>query len=93
MNARVTREERVRRNRLRLRYEVHPGERYHVRNLDVDIQDSVLQHQLAEANALPRLSEDASRLYWPTVAITASTRTSYASRPIPPWAITRWICS
>ena len=57
LNARVTREERVRRNRLRLRYEVHPGERYHVRNLDVDIQDSVLQHQLAEANALPRLSE------------------------------------
>ena len=57
LNARVTRDERVRRNRLRLRYEVHPGERYHVRNLDVDIQDSVLQHQLAEANALPRLSE------------------------------------
>lgn len=57
LNARVTRDERVRRNRLRLRYEVHPGERYHVRNLDVDIQDSALQHQLAEANALPRLSE------------------------------------
>lgn len=57
LNARVTRDERVRRNRLRLRYEVHPGERYRVRNLDVDIQDSVLQHQLAEANALPRLSE------------------------------------
>lgn len=57
LNARVEREERVRRNRLRLRYEVHPGERYRVRNLVVDIQDTALEHRLAEADALPRLHE------------------------------------
>lgn len=57
LNARVERDERVRRNRLRLRYEVHPGERYRVRNLVVDIQDTALEHRLAEADALPRLRE------------------------------------
>lgn len=57
LNARVERDERVRRNRLRLRYEVHPGERYRVRNLVVDIQDTALEHRLAEADALPRLHE------------------------------------
>lgn len=57
LNAWVKRDERVRRNRLRLRYEVHPGERYRVRNLEVDIQDTALEHRLAEQDALPRLHE------------------------------------
>lgn len=57
LNARVTRDERVRHNRLRLRYEVDPGERYRVRNLAVDIWDTTLQRCLAGENALPRLRE------------------------------------
>lgn len=57
LNARVVRDERVRRNRLRLRYEVHPGDKYRVRNLSVDILDSALEHCLAEEKALPRLHE------------------------------------
>ena len=57
LNATVSREERVRRNRLRLRYEVRPGGRYYVRHLQVDIQDSALQRHLAQADALPKLRE------------------------------------
>ena len=57
LNARVTLDERVRPGRVRLRYEVHPGERYRVRNLTIDIQDSALERRLAEEKALPRLSE------------------------------------
>lgn len=56
LNARVTLSERVRGGRMRLRYEVHPGALYRVRDLVVDIRDTALRRRLAGAGALPRLS-------------------------------------
>lgn len=57
LNAHVIRKERIRNNRLRLRYEVHPGDIYRVTHLEVDIQDSMLSQRLQEENAMPSLSE------------------------------------
>lgn len=55
LNARVLLEERVKRNRLRLRYQVKPGDRYRVDSLTVDIQDSLLKQNLTSAKTLPNL--------------------------------------
>lgn len=57
LSAKVDLQESVRKNRVKVKYKIHPSERYHVRNLLVDIQDSAVMRSLEQEGFKSNLSE------------------------------------
>lgn len=56
LGAKVDLEENVKKNRVKVKYLIHPGERYHVRNIELDIQDSAISRRLEQKDFKSGLS-------------------------------------